>query len=426
MRKLHFFSILVALLLATTTLWALPTGALPGAFTINSDCDMVYFSQGNLQYNSDEQKWQFADEQYEYIGNTSGNTNITTGGKANNTGVADLFGWVGASSIWNDELRSHGLTSSKATDNTDGYGNVATENLMDDWGNLAISNGGNTTNSGWFTLSSTEWSYLIHSRPNAILGQVNRNSTTYYVRYAGATLTIDEVTIYGIIIFPDGYAGGTPDGVTWGNLNSMNSWGTSCTKAGWEALEAAGCVFLPAAGSRDGTSVSDVGSKGYYWSSSPNTSYVTGAYCVYFYRSSVDPTEYLNRGIGRSVRLVQDIPAAEAEALRPKASVATPPTAITGTVYNGYSKTLVNAAGTATGGTVKYKLSTSDSWSYTRPSATDAGTYTVQWFVEAYGCYLSSDVEEIHVTIARGTTSAPSPMPTIEAASLTYNGPRKI
>lgn len=289
---------------ATVTLKRKIPGLLSGNFSVQDlgggNYKKVSFSGGNLQYNSDEQKWQFAAKQYTYVGNVAGNTTITVDGKADDTGIADLFGWVGASSIWDTELKKHGLTSSTATNNTNGYGNNASENLMDDWGNLAISNGGNATNSGWFTLKSTEWTYLINSRPNAILGQVGGT----YVRYAGATLTIDAVKIKGIIIFPDGYAGGTPDGVTWGTLNSMNSWGTACNKAGWEDLEAAGCVFLPAAGYRNGTSVRDVGSYGNYWSSSPYSS-VSGAYGMYFNSGSVTPACYTYRCYCISVRLVR-------------------------------------------------------------------------------------------------------------------------
>ncbi|MBR3407761.1 MAG: hypothetical protein IKG86_02835 [Paludibacteraceae bacterium] len=97
--------------------------------------------------------------------------------------------------------------------------------------------------------------------------------------------------------------------------------------------------------------------------------------------------------------------------------------------YTGSSQTLLsNTASGATGGTVKYRVGTSGSWGTATSyySATNAGDYIVQWFVDHTGnsqCYVSSDVQEIHVTIKRRATSAPSPKPTIAAASsLTYNG----
>ena len=91
-----------------------------------------------------------------------------------------------------------------------------------------------------------EWWYMLRSRPTD-----NRS-------YTRAVINTDGTPVNGIILFPDYYDGGTPAGVTtWGNL--MNSYsastfdnGAKCTIAGWEALEAAGCVFLPAAGYRDG------------------------------------------------------------------------------------------------------------------------------------------------------------------------------
>ena len=66
----------------------------------------------------------------------------------------------------------------------------------------------------------------------------------------------------------------------------------------------AGAVFLPAAGLRNGMSVSNVGSIGYYWSSTPNGT--SSAYRLYFISSSVSPYSN-NRKYGYSVRLVQDL-----------------------------------------------------------------------------------------------------------------------
>ena len=130
------------------------TAPLSGNFSVSST-KKVRFSPGNLQYNSDTQKWQFADYQYGYIGNTTGNTSVTAAGKADNTGVADLFGWVGASSTWTG-VKKYGLTSSETTNSTDGYGNSASENLKSDWGTLI--------GSGWRTLTKDEWAYVFDSR----------------------------------------------------------------------------------------------------------------------------------------------------------------------------------------------------------------------------------------------------------------------
>ena len=62
-------------------------------------------------------------------------------------------------------------------------------------------------------------------------------------------------------------------------------------------------VFLPAAGHRDGTSWSVVGSDGYYWSSTPDGS---NAYTLYFRSGGLYPKDYYDRSRGFSVRCVRD------------------------------------------------------------------------------------------------------------------------
>lgn len=66
----------------------------------------------------------------------------------------------------------------------------------------------------------------------------------------------------------------------------------------------ASCIFLPAAGYGDGTSLYDAGSDGYYWSSVPYSSYSRFARDLYF-RSGYDTTSYEYRNYGQSVRPVQ-------------------------------------------------------------------------------------------------------------------------
>ena len=61
-------------------------------------------------------------------------------------------------------------------------------------------------------------------------------------------------------------------------------------------------IFLPAAGYMDSSSLSNVGSRGYYWSSSLLTSLSNGAYYVDFYSSDVCWDYYGGRGYGHSVR----------------------------------------------------------------------------------------------------------------------------
>ena len=252
----------------------------------------VNFSAGNLQYNSDNQVWQFAAHQYDFVGKAAGNNAITSGGIADNNGIVDLFGWVGASSSWvTGSTKQYGISSSKTQ--TD-YGNVVNDNLKRDWGY--------TMGSGWRTLTIAEWQYIFNTRTTG-----KTVNGTNDARYTQARINTDGTPVPGIILFPDNYAGGTPTGVTWGAINTASDWAsaTTCTSAGWEALEKAACVFLPAASYRSGTYVDDTDTYGYYWSSSPymHESYASN---VYIYSNFVNTAAYNLRYIGQSVRLVQN------------------------------------------------------------------------------------------------------------------------
>ena len=60
-------------------------------------------------------------------------------------------------------------------------------------------------------------------------------------------------------------------------------------------------IFLPAAGSRYGSSLDYAGSDGYYWSSTPVGYFDYNAYYLVFYSSGHDMSDYF-RGYGQSVR----------------------------------------------------------------------------------------------------------------------------
>lgn len=70
-------------------------------------------------------------------------------------------------------------------------------------------------------------------------------------------------------------------------------------------MEAAGAVFLPAAGYRYSTSVYLVGDDGFYVSSTPSDYY--NAYFMHFIGNNVYPAKDGNRYNGKSVRLVRDV-----------------------------------------------------------------------------------------------------------------------
>ncbi|MBQ9642225.1 MAG: InlB B-repeat-containing protein [Bacteroidaceae bacterium] len=277
-------------------------------FTVNGGGTKVVFSQGNLQatYNGSSWTWAFADHQYDYIGNAEGNTKVTdatpfVSGYSGTSTTVDLFGWVGASSNWTD-VNMYGITSSTATNNTNGYGNVATESLKAEWNstNLTITNAGGYT---WRTLtggSGGEWEYIFSTRASG--ATVNGTADA---RYTHATINTDGTAVNGMILFLDGCTINAGSATTWGAINKNSKWGTKCTTAQWTHLEELGCVFLPVAGYRNGSTVYYADSYGLYWSSSPDASNVNYVFYVDFDSGNLGTASNGNRNRGRCVRLVR-------------------------------------------------------------------------------------------------------------------------
>ena len=268
---------LFAAVLCAASMWAdvAVDGKLPGAFTINSDGDQVWFSQGNLQatYNGSSWSWSFAEHQYDYIGNATANNAINGNGTVSTNGTVDLFGW-------STEATTYGIHNSK--DNSDYSGDFV------DWGANAITNGGNEANA-WRTLTKDEWIYLFDTR-----------STTSDIRYAKATVN----NVAGLILLPDDW---NTSYYALSNTNTTSAAFTSneIISTDWtNSLEANGAVFLPAAGYRYGKSVSDVGSFGNYRSATPNVT--TRAYFLGFGSTGINPKSYEARNHGYSVRLVSE------------------------------------------------------------------------------------------------------------------------
>ena len=302
---------------ATCTVTVKIPGLLAGKFSVSAT-KKVQFSQGNLQATTNDLgvtwTWAFAENQWDYIGGTmsASDASATTNNKINGNGTVsvngtvDLFGWVGASNTTWTGAAIYGISNSI---NPADYGTNATEALRSDWGKLAISNGGNAENSGWRTLtggSGGEWEWILGPKDAPNPGTNCRTSTTIggtaNARFVKATVHSTK----GVIIFPDE--------ITW-NTTTMGTAPTTSNTANddftyspsddnWTALEAAGCVFLPAAGYRSGTEVY-VGSSS-YWSSSPSSSDAGRAYGVYFQSTDLSPVDnYNNRYFGVSVRLVR-------------------------------------------------------------------------------------------------------------------------
>lgn len=205
-----------------------PTGAIKGLFTINANGDQVFFSQGNLQYHTENSVWRFAEHQYDAI-----NSSFTTF-------WIDLFGW------------GTGNNPTLFSGHVDDYATFV------DWGVNAISNGGNQAGM-WHTLSAEEWSYIFNERPNA--------SIKYGIG------NVDSKG--GLIVLPDKWS--CPFGLAFnpGFSNDNQDWSlNNYTVSEWQFMENAGAVFLPSAGVKfvyvDSGGISiiswGINSFGMYWS----------------------------------------------------------------------------------------------------------------------------------------------------------------
>lgn len=237
-----------------------PIGSKGSLFTINADGDQVWFSQGNLSYQPSTHLWRFPDNQYDMIG--SNNVNISS-----SYSWVDLFGWgTGNNPMqWN-------------------FTNVDYPSFVD-WGSNAIVNGGNQANV-WFTLSSSEWDYLLNSRANA----TNKRGSGSVNGIAGIILLPDSWTMPQSCSFNPGFNG-------WeSNMYNLSQ---------WESMELAGAVFLPAAANRVGSGTSFGSGELYaqYWTASSDE-VNGGAYFVNFHTGISSTIQSQTRGYGFSVRLV--------------------------------------------------------------------------------------------------------------------------
>ena len=260
----------------------------------------VYFSQGNLQWRNvgthavqgdnatAAGEWRFAEHQWDYVGDaTNGNVYYEldeTNTKCNNasvgvsgyTGWIDLFGWATSGYLIppNTWYTNESYYYSPSVSNVNLSGDYSDR----DWGYYnAISNGGNEPGK-WRTLTSAEWDYLLNTR-TSVDGYAGKNHSYKYVTFNG---------IQGLLLFKDGY----------GSTASITSTITG------ESLPS-GCVFLPYAGFRNGTTITDAGSVGKYWSATYSMRSLSKAYHI-----SNDPITVSSDSphLGYSVRLVMDKP----------------------------------------------------------------------------------------------------------------------
>jgi len=296
------------------------TSTLPGLFSVSAE-KKVIFAPGNLQYLGKANgtgTWRFADHQYDFMGDgpssgTSYQGNVTVTGYTKYNASADmdvardLFGW-GTSGY---DGKYPYMTSSNA-------GSYYAGSLTDtdyDWGVYHSKSGNSTekiTNGGnysWRLLTSVEWAYLINRTRNVY----TRDDTPTYTQnkplYAPATV----VGVKGIILFPDNWTGALDRTIKYGKESNNNYGTTICDAEKWAKFEKHGCVFLPAAHVRNGTSfVSSLLNEGHYWASTVHSvlsgSEYRGGTCEFSNTGTPSSSSTNNRVryFGQSVRLIRD------------------------------------------------------------------------------------------------------------------------
>lgn len=216
-------------------------------FTISPN-SKAEFSKGNLQYNPYLNTYRFAETQYQTM-------------KEENNYVFDAFnGWM--------DLFGWGTGDNPINYST----NNADYPTFNDWGNYM-------EESGWRTLTASEWEYVLKRRPNA--------------SNLLACGTIEDAM--GLILLPDDY-----EGVINHTMNSFED--NIFTEDSWKEMEDKGAIFLPINGMRYGSFVSGYADFGYYWTSTPNDTESANSFCI----QSGKVNQYnTSKYVGQAVRLVR-------------------------------------------------------------------------------------------------------------------------
>lgn len=255
----------------------------------------VYFSQGDLEYNTNNSTWQFGEESDAY-------TSFST------PPIYDIFRFGNCT----------GNPSSPAA-TTDLIGSA-------EWGNLPITNGGNTANNGWRTPSMSEFAYMLRYRTTDVT--INGISNCHF-------LQCKVNGQKGLLIFPDNFADNMPADIDYSGWNSNNldtrREQPSATAAArnyvveyvdislddWAKLCRVGCNFMVEDGwySDDGTTHVLQTDGGAYWTSTVVPNSTNNAYVLYFNKEGVTLYEWRSysgpyskrRTNGMTVRLVRDV-----------------------------------------------------------------------------------------------------------------------
>lgn len=276
------------------------------------DDKQVYFSKGNLQYRAkgglggDAENtvpssanvggtWRFADYQSDIRNNANKSANYDY------PGWIDLFGWATSGNNHNG-LSYQPWKSNEYHTQYLAYGGTnysfeqEGQSGMADWGRANSIYDGETPTNGWRTLSNSEWKCIFDRK-----GEDEK--------FLWGKGKIGNCT-NGLIILPDNWKweGAVASFAASWKPGPQNDYKNTYSYSEWKTMEAAGAVFLPAAGYRDpGTSPSmeGVGNSGYYWTSTHSmTNYANS---IKFLKTSFTyGSEKSYKSQANSVRLVKN------------------------------------------------------------------------------------------------------------------------
>ena len=234
-----------------------PNDFIPGIFSISST-EKVNFAKGNLVYdvttageNAHDYNWSFNTTQYNTVGyNSDGNSEYCKM-SVNNGVIPDNNGHYSHATFYD----------------WGNYINEVTPSISED--NL------------WFTLSRTEWAYLLYTRGVS------------YARFA----KVQVEGANGLLLFPDEFLWPNDNLTQPTALNDATAAFTQIeyTAAQFNELEEAGCVFLRANGYIDhGSNTNYNPSYGYYWTNDFDGSNQTHSY-LYFDEDAISPNSNNDR-----------------------------------------------------------------------------------------------------------------------------------
>ena len=286
-----------------------------------SSTTKVLFAPGNLQYLGNANgtgTWRFAEHQYDFMGDgpssgTDYQGNVTVSGytkynaSADSDVARDLFGW--GTSGYNNKYPYMTTTTINEYYN----GSLVDENANYDWGVYHSASGSSTDkiiNGGsysWRLLTYDEWSYVIN-RTNKVYTREWPDSYKQTKKlFCDATITgVMTNNVQGVIIFPNSWNGDFFRNIQYGNDSGCTFNSNVFNADQWAVLENMGCVFLPVAHVRNGTSMTYL-NEGHYWTSTlRNIQEGRGTSLDMLSGGTVYVTTNLRR-CGQSVRLIYTV-----------------------------------------------------------------------------------------------------------------------